>query len=306
MEVILNGSFDHFRPDELLQMLSTFRHSGVLEITCQERSASVFFDEGVLVHASSNTAATPAAVLSDLFVWPAGNFMVSWPSPLPPESERSVVDIDAAIREGRELLALYPSERIRLRVIEEPAPAEIHLTREEFRIVMKIGGGRSIRQLRADVGCPATVLYPLLHRLENGGILERLPAQDDVETVRNVDVDATVARFVSEEPTYVPPSEPLATQAALTLPDGGLLTLVNDIYLIGRDSESEIPIDDVSVSNRHARIMRRESGYVIEDTESRNGTYVNGEKIEGARGLMNEDVVQLGKITLKFNTIATT
>jgi hypothetical protein len=320
MEVILQGSFDHFRPNELLTILSSFRHSGVLDITSDDRKARVFFDEGALVHAASNTTAEPMAALADLLVWSSGIFAFSSPAALPEGVDRSVVDVDAAVRHGHELLALYPNERILLYVIDDPAPSEIKLTRDEFRIVVKIGSGRSLRQLRADVERSAADLYPLLHRLETGGIIERKIPPEDVVTVRNLDVsDATVARFISDAPTFVPPPaeqtaesfvDSLATHAAvasedpigrLTLPNGDVLTLVDDVYMIGRDADSQVPINDSSVSSRHARIVRNEGGYVIEDAESRNGTYVNGERINGSQRLTDADVVRLGKIVLTFN-----
>jgi hypothetical protein len=294
MNVILQGSLEHFRPEQLLSMLSEFHHTGVLEIRSQERAARVAFEEGTLIHADG-------AALSDLFVWPAGSFTFSLPLQMPAGSERMVIDVDAVIRSGRALLELYPNERMRLRVIESPAPDEIHLTRDEFRVALKLTAVHSILQLRNELGWSAKELYPLLHRLEQAGIIERLPAQDDLETVRNVDVDATLARSGSDETTYVPPSTPQVTRAALMLPNGDVLSLVDDVYLIGRDPESRIAIDDASVSRQHARLVRNETGYAIEDAESRSGTYVNGEMIAGAKQLANADVVRLGRVIVTFN-----
>jgi len=45
---------------------------------------------------------------------------------------------------------------------------------------------------------------------------------------------------------------------------------------IGRDSDNDLPIDDVKLSRRHCRIVRDPDGLVVEDLDSRNGTFVNG------------------------------
>ena len=59
---------------------------------------------------------------------------------------------------------------------------------------------------------------------------------------------------------------------------------------------------DGSVSSKHARIVRTDDGFVIEDLQSRNGTFVNGERVtEGPRKLNDGDLVRLGKVIMTFN-----
>jgi len=69
---------------------------------------------------------------------------------------------------------------------------------------------------------------------------------------------------------------------------------------IGRHPESAIFLDDVTVSRRHARVVRGEDGqYTIEDVGSLNGTYLDGERVE--QGLLREGAqVQVGKFRLVF------
>ena len=57
---------------------------------------------------------------------------------------------------------------------------------------------------------------------------------------------------------------------------------------------ADVPIDVVSVSRKHARLSRGITGYVIEDLDSRNGTYINAQRLEGPRSLANGDKVNLG------------
>jgi pSer/pThr/pTyr-binding forkhead associated (FHA) protein len=76
-----------------------------------------------------------------------------------------------------------------------------------------------------------------------------------------------------------------------------------DVPLVtaGRHPESEIFLDDVTVSRRHAEFRRVEGGFEVSDTGSLNGTYVNREPIESSL-LVNGDEVQIGKFRLVFLT----
>ncbi|MDA1273388.1 MAG: FHA domain-containing protein [Verrucomicrobia bacterium] len=50
--------------------------------------------------------------------------------------------------------------------------------------------------------------------------------------------------------------------------------------VIGRGVECDVVIKDVKASRKHCRLTRTDGGFVLEDLGSRNGTFVNGEKIE--------------------------
>ena len=68
----------------------------------------------------------------------------------------------------------------------------------------------------------------------------------------------------------------------------------------GRHPESDIFLDDITVSRRHAEIEQRPDGKaVIRDVGSLNGTYVNRERIEEAV-LEGGDEVQIGKFKLVY------
>jgi pSer/pThr/pTyr-binding forkhead associated (FHA) protein len=66
-----------------------------------------------------------------------------------------------------------------------------------------------------------------------------------------------------------------------------------------RDTESDIFLDDVTVSRKHAEIARGERGYRICDVGSLNGTYVNRVRVD-AVDLRNGDEIQIGKYRFKF------
>jgi hypothetical protein len=70
--------------------------------------------------------------------------------------------------------------------------------------------------------------------------------------------------------------------------------------LIGRSPECDIFLDDVTVSRKHAVLLRGAAGeFTIEDQGSLNGTFVNRARIESAR-LEDGDELQIGKYRLTF------
>ncbi|MBM3705287.1 MAG: FHA domain-containing protein [Actinobacteria bacterium] len=75
------------------------------------------------------------------------------------------------------------------------------------------------------------------------------------------------------------------------------------VLTIGRSSESDILLDDITVSRHHAIIEKKESEHEVRDLESLNGTYLNG-NIVNQSILKNGDRVQIGKyIFLFFSTV---
>ena len=68
---------------------------------------------------------------------------------------------------------------------------------------------------------------------------------------------------------------------------------------IGRSPDSDVFLDDVTVSRRHAVIERADDGLYISDLDSLNGTYVNRRRVERQR-LSDGDEVQIGKFKLTY------
>lgn len=67
---------------------------------------------------------------------------------------------------------------------------------------------------------------------------------------------------------------------------------------IGRGQSADIVIDNVSVSRSHAGLQFLDNRYLLTDLGSRNGTLVNGRKIEGTVPVSPSDVIQIGKFLL--------
>ena len=81
---------------------------------------------------------------------------------------------------------------------------------------------------------------------------------------------------------------------------GSRFLLDTDVVSAGRHPESDIFLDDVTVSRRHAEVARAGDGYLVRDVGSLNGTYVNRERIEGDVALANGDELQIGRFKLVF------
>ena len=80
---------------------------------------------------------------------------------------------------------------------------------------------------------------------------------------------------------------------------GSRFLLDTDEVSAGRHPDSDIFLDDVTVSRRHAMFRRTEEGFVVRDVGSLNGTYVNRQRIDEAR-LSQGDEVQIGKFRLVY------
>jgi hypothetical protein len=122
--------------------------------------------------------------------------------------------------------------------------------------------------------------------------------------------DTTIS-FVPEDPSGDPADEEVSVPAG-ELSDGtGVLiikrgpdagaryVLTGEVTRVGRHPDSEIFLDDVTVSRRHGEFRREGGRYVVADVGSLNGTYVNRERIETAT-LKGGDEVQVGKFKLVF------
>ena len=81
---------------------------------------------------------------------------------------------------------------------------------------------------------------------------------------------------------------------------GKEVLLAEESMTIGRVQESSIVIDDRLASRRHALLRREHGQYTISDCGSRNGTFVNGQRISESHVLRDGDQIQIG---LEFNAL---
>lgn len=75
--------------------------------------------------------------------------------------------------------------------------------------------------------------------------------------------------------------------------------VVNELFVIGRDPQSDLVIDSPEASRRHATIATMAGQYLLTDTASRNGVYVHNMRLERAV-LKHGDLIQIGPAVLQF------
>lgn len=85
----------------------------------------------------------------------------------------------------------------------------------------------------------------------------------------------------------------------VSLTDGREYVVTGQSLVFGRDAACDVVITDKSVSRRHAEIMATPKGYVLIDS-STNGTFVNGERVQGQRLLARADVIRIGGDEFRF------
>ena len=142
------------------------------------------------------------------------------------------------------------------------------------------------------------------------------PPGDPGAVARDDDPSATMT-FRAPPKQEVPEERPLNAEDAAAvdaLPAGSALLVVQrgpsagsrflldtDVVTAGRHPDSEIFLDDVTVSRRHAEFRRRADGFHVSDVGSLNGTYVNRDRIDEVL-LQGGDEVQIGKFRLVYFT----
>ena len=105
--------------------------------------------------------------------------------------------------------------------------------------------------------------------------------------------------------TRAPPLPPRPTGRLVVvqspeLETGSSLELSREL-LAGRDASSDVRLPaDGYASGRHARFVRGEETDVVEDLNSTNGTFVNGDRLTGSRPLRDGDTITLGQTQLKY------
>jgi pSer/pThr/pTyr-binding forkhead associated (FHA) protein len=86
--------------------------------------------------------------------------------------------------------------------------------------------------------------------------------------------------------------------------EGLEIPLKKDKFLIGRAKECALRAGSEAISRRHCAIIRREKGWTVRDLGSRNGTYVNDEKITKEVPLGDGDQLRVGPLSFRVAAVA--
>jgi pSer/pThr/pTyr-binding forkhead associated (FHA) protein len=96
-----------------------------------------------------------------------------------------------------------------------------------------------------------------------------------------------------------PPAR-LVVASSPELQEGSVIALNREL-VVGREPGLDIPLpSDGYASVRHARFVRDADGDLVEDLQSTNGTFVNGERLSGARPLRSGDLITIGQTQLTY------
>lgn len=323
MQVILQGSLRHFPAAELLSFLCSRSQHGTLDLEHAGRRTRVFFEKETIVWAESNQVADATGAMLDLFEWQGGTFTLLDSFTLPEHAQRLALTVSGLLEEAKKRAEGAYRDDTLFRVVENPAQQQVSLTGEEFKILFRLSGGRTLADLITDLGADRKELEERLKKLEELGLVQAgreeaprreeappppenpfapktapIPVQEDAEVTRieraaitrNTHAPKTVARQKTLVGSLTPDDAPESVHP-----------LLDDECVIGRAPECAISIPDGSISSRHARVTRSAEGFTIEDLQSRNGTFVNGETVDKPRLLADGDVVRVGKIIMTFN-----
>lgn len=297
MQVVLQGSLRHFGAAELLSFLCRRGESGTLTLEAGERRARVFFVGDLIVWAESDRDVDAREAVLEMFDWHAGNFALVDSVVVPGNVTPLALDLPALLEEAKrraESAGVYPDATL-FRVVDDPAlQQQVSLTGDQFRLLFRLSAGRSFKDIVGDLGASKQDVADRLRQLVKIGLVSVVAADPPPPIHEKTDPQLKKKTTAGRHRTLV---------GSLT-PDGApdhVYPLLDSAYTLGRAPSNTIAIADGSVSSQHARILRTPEGFVLEDLQSRNGTFVNGEQVADKRLLADGDLIRLGKIIMTFN-----
>ncbi len=277
-----------------------------------------------------------AEVVFDAFVWGEGTFAFYDGFDLPPNAVTITVDLPNLIMEGarrieewEQCLSLLPDSSVVFRIVIDPEIEKITLTSEEWKTLFLVNGQRSLEQLCRDSGDDMLHVYRLVYGLLSSKLIEPISADQNAEseprtgamparadeTIRQsaAEFDATIREAPDDSRLLLSPDAKLSyhdvvkpTVGQLTIvagqPTGAMFPLTNPEYLVGRHRDNSIQLADAGVSSYHARIYRGPDGYIVEDLKSRNGTWLNGNRVFHAV-LKKGDRLRFGSTDLEYDVL---
>ena len=241
------------------------------------------------------------------------------------------------IDERHRLSEVFPDLEMAVEAVANPERVKhsVNLTPDEWKVFFLIDGRRSLADICRLVGNPdelATlqILYNLVlakfvavappvpvpaaetaaaadprgtHKLQDGKpVVPASPAVVEFGAVVRPRPEDDTREIVTPKAVQYLGHVGKVTVSRLTLVVAGQETsfpLTRDTYTLGRHRNNDIVISDPKVSSFHARLDRGPEGFVLVDLKSRNGSYVNGERIESVQ-LNTGDEVRLGTALIAY------
>lgn len=288
MPVVLEGSLHHFGSAELLEFLTRRGGAGTLELESRGGRINIVFRDRTIV-AVSGRGGDPKTDTIEALGWRGGTFRLVDSAAISDGFVRVTLDVVALLEEAQraqEQLPYRPDAVIRL--VDDPAnQKEVSLGGLTLKLLSRLGEPRTFEDLASALGAGGRELAQKLEELERLGLV----------AVENNSVDGHPVDG-NETPAGATDG---TLMGALTAHSGEVHPLLDDVITLGRIGANAVAIADPSVSSSHARIARTSEGFVVEDLQSRNGTFVNAEKVTGPRTLADGDLLRLGRVVFTFN-----
>ncbi len=211
--------------------------------------------------------------------------------------ELEVAGQRTAVPAGELILGSDPSCGLRLSGIAA-AHAVVMATEEGAGVVRRVGDNDVLvngHKLGAE---PAPILHGDKLQLGIHEILIHDPRRSgSTQFVSAADVAKMVA--ATAKPGALKPATAATGGRLVCLTDGREYTIGSAPLVFGREAGCDIVVPNKDVSRRHAEIFVSPQGYVLVDS-STNGTFVNGERIDGQRVLARADVLRVGDHEFRF------
>jgi hypothetical protein len=272
-------------------------------------------------------------VIFDAFAWPDGAFSFWDKVTVPLAAVTLEMDLQNILIEGVRRLDLrdrladaFPDRGLAVEAIvnAERVKHSVTLTPEEWRVFFLVDGRRTLSEICALAGGEEAVALQTLYTLVTARfvtLVTALPQGDSVlgesmmttrlKTTPSVEFAPAARTPKPEDDTrqivtpkavqYLANAQRVTVSRLVLVADGKETSfpLTGDTYTLGRHKNNDITVADPKVSSFHARIDRGSEGYMLVDLKSRNGTYLNGKRIESGR-LKTGDEVRLGAARLLY------
>ncbi len=326
METIFEGSVKAISFPQIISFISLIGKSGILNFHRNSEEICVYFDHGKIVSATSNQEKFRSAqftspkseklqvseIIYDCYTWDDGRFLFRETSPFPDDLVLIAIDLTTLILEGARRIQDrhsfekdFPDPQAVFHLVHPPESLNLTLTLDEWKVLFLINGRRNLEQILGESEQDSTAVYRLLFGLYANQLLKQVPEETlDWASLTTIPDDSDLLVSPGTKLSYTDVLKETLARLTLKRPheESQIFPLIEQEYYIGRQPGTHIHLTDPGVSSAHARVFRGPEGYLLEDLKSRNGTFVNGARID-RKVLHDRDSIQIGGITLVYNIV---
>jgi hypothetical protein len=195
--------------------------------------------------------------------------------------------------EGQHLLGGGPEDHVRL---EGLPPGFLTLRIEGPRLTVEAAETFSVNEVLVPPGVPRLVMAGEVLGLPTEMRLKVLAPESE----RSVGTVAVLKGLLTDLEAALPVSRAASLTCLTGLDVGRTFPLAEARMDLGRGGTVAIRLRDRSVSRLHARILREGNAFSVQDMDSPNGLFVNGQRVEELTPLSDGDVIELGQTLLRF------